>query len=184
VAERRWQPCPVSADDADAFSGALKGVYTDLYTEYFADEPFVNHSLPIQVRSFRNTEGWAVCLLLTPWMLSRVFATDAEPGIRLPTGWSVEERRGESPSVLGPMTTFSLLGAEQKAHLNYHPRLGHYLIHPLIQSMGEFDSADSAFTAWRGVIERRDRFAREQNKNCGWQAEVSRREFFTKLSGR
>ena len=184
MSERLWQPCPVSVGDADAFSSVLKGVYTDLYRESFADEPFVNHGLPIQVRSFRNTEGWAVCLLLTPWMLSRVFATDVDPGITLPAGWSVEERYGESPSVLGPMVTFALLGAEQKAHLNYHAQLGHYLIHPLIQSMNEFDSAESAFTAWREVIERRDRFAREHNKNCGWQAEVSRREFFTKLSGR
>ena len=184
MSEGRWRPSPVPVDDADAFSRVLKDVYGDLYREVFADEPFVNHALPIQVRSFRITEGWGVCLLLTPWMLSRVFATATDPGIPVPKGWSAEERADESPSVLGPMTTFSLLGAEQKAHLNYHPRLGHYLIHPLIQSMGEFDSADSAFTAWRGVIERRDRFAREQNKNCGWQAEVSRREFFTKLSGR
>lgn len=184
MSDRRWQPCPVAVDDADAFSATLRGVYGELYGEVFADEPFVNHALPIQVRSFRNTEGWAVCLLLTPWMLSRVFATAADPGIRLPPGWSAEERQGKSPSVLGPMVTFSLLGSEQKAHLNYHLLLGHYLIHPLIQSMGEFESAGAAFTAWREVIERRDRFAREQNRNCGWQAEVSRREFFTKLSGR
>lgn len=176
-----WQPCSTPIDDETGMQERLLEVYRELYQRYFADELLLNHALPIETRFYRRSEEWGVCLLLTPWMLARLFITNAAPEIEPPPGWGAEERAHSDHLVIGPAVAFPLFQTPLKAHLNYHPRLGHYLVQPLIQGMQHFASADEAFAAWKEVIARRDRFILERNANCPWQKEVSRREFFTSL---
>ncbi|MDD5331120.1 MAG: hypothetical protein PHX38_14065, partial [Sulfuricella sp.] len=101
----------------------------------------------------------------------------------IPPGWAAAERAASPFLVIGPLLDFTILGGAQKAHLNYLPELGHFLLQPLVQSMEGYASADAVFAAWNEVIKTRDRVMEEQQRECGWQKEVSRRELFGRLAG-
>lgn len=178
-----WQTGAFPVADDQAVIAAVKGCFDEVYRRNFSDDMLVNHALPAEVRAFRRSDGWCVFLLLTPWMMARVFLPERHPGLALPAGWSAAERAAAPFVVIGPLLDFTLLGTEQKAHLNYLPQLGHFLLQPLVQSMESFNSADEVFAAWNEVIKTRDRVMEEQKRECGWQKEVSRREFFSRLMG-
>ena len=179
----QWQLLDSHQNDDDLISAVL-AVFTDLYQTYFVNELLVNHKLPIEIRAFRHTDLWRIFLLLTPWTLARLFLPERDPGIALPDGWVAAERVQAPVTVIGPAIPLAILGGRERAHLNYHPSLGHYLIQPLIQSMEQFQTSDEAFNAWNEVIKTRNRVIEEQQRRCEWQQEVSRREFFAKLRRR
>ena len=82
-----WRLCPPELrEDDEALVAAVVALHRDLYERYFSREPLAHHKLPIQVRAFRRTGDWRIFLLLCPWMLSRCFWPDADPGIPLPAG--------------------------------------------------------------------------------------------------
>ncbi|NJO14371.1 MAG: [NiFe]-hydrogenase assembly chaperone HybE [Thioploca sp.] len=175
-----WQILDSTASD-EAVINTVIGVFTELYQTYFIHELLVNHQLPIEVRAFRHTDIWRIFLLLTPWTLARIFLPEHKPTLILPTGWQAEERLQAPLLVIGPAISLPILGGKEKAHLNYHAKLGHYLIQPLIQSMAQFNTPQAAFDAWNEVITTRNRVIVEQQRRCDWQQEVSRREFFAQL---
>lgn len=177
----RWALTLAEQSD-EAFVVILQEVWTNVYHEHFADELLVvNHDLPIEIRALRHTDPWRIALLLTPWMLSRLFSPLREPGIALPAGWHENERLNAPYTVIGPLIDFTVLEQPQKAHLNYHRRLGHYLLQPLVQSMQRYNSADAVFAAWGNVIRARDEHIRARKLHAPWQQEVSRREFFSRF---
>ncbi|MDD5249337.1 MAG: [NiFe]-hydrogenase assembly chaperone HybE [Rhodocyclaceae bacterium] len=173
----------LDADDAKVIA-AVCNCFVAIYRKHFSGEWQVNHALPVEVRAFRRHDGWCVFLLLTPWMMARVYLPERDPGLRLPPGWSAAERAAAPFLVIGPSLAFTILDGEQKAHLNYLPQLGHFLLQPLVQSMENFSSADAVFEAWNEVIATRVRVMEEQRRECRWQREVSRREFFSRIRGR
>jgi hypothetical protein len=178
-----WQILDYAKNDQEIISSVIE-VFTGQYQTYFVNELLVNHNLPIEIRAFRQTDIWHIFLLLTPWTLARVFLPVRDPGLEIPPGWQAEERATAPMTVIGPAMPLAILGGKEQAHLNYHPKLGHYLIQPLIQSMAQFNTPDEAFKAWNEVIKIRDKAIEEQKKRCEWQHEVSRREFFAKLTRR
>lgn len=179
-----WKLGALPGSDDQAVIAAVGDCFGEIYRRHFSGEfMMVNHDLPVDIRAFRRSDGWSVFLLLTPWMMARVFLPEGDPGIKIPSGWSAAERAAEPFQVIGPLLDFTILGGAQKAHLNYLPELGHFLLQPLVQSMEQYDSADAVFVAWNEVIKTRDRVMEEQKRECGWQKEVSRREFFTRLAG-
>lgn len=179
----QWQLLDSHQNDDELISTVLD-VFTELYQTYFVNELLVNHNLPIEIRAFRHTDLWRIFLLLTPWTLARLFLPERDPGIPLPNGWQATERAQAPVTVIGPAIPLAILGGRERAHLNYHPNLGHYLIQPLIQSMEQFKTPDEAFNTWNEVIKTRNRVIEEQQRRCEWQQEVSRREFFAKLRRR
>jgi len=178
-----WQLLSSTNNDEEVVNRVME-VFTELYRTYFLDELLVNHNLPIEIRAFRHTDIWTIFLLLTPWTLARVFLPKCAPKLELPSGWRAEERATATLTVIGPAMPLDILGGREQAHLNYHSKLGHYLIQPLIQSMEQFNTQDEAFNAWNEVIKTRNRVIEEQNRRCDWHQEVSRREFFAKLRQR
>ncbi len=178
-----WQLLDSTDNDEEIINKVI-GVFTELYKTHFMDELLVNHHLPIEIRAFRHTDVWCIFLLLTPWTLARFFLPERDPGLKLPPGWRAEERATAPLTVIGPAMPVDILGGREQAHLNYHPKLGHYLIQPLIQSMEQFKTPEEAFHAWNEVIKTRNRVIEEQKKQCNWHKEVSRREFFAKLRKR
>ncbi len=178
-----WQLLDSPQNDAEVINYVIN-IFKEMYRTYFTDELLVNHNLPIEIRAFRHNDIWRVFLILTPWTLARVFLPKSAPKIEIPQGWQVKDRTTAPFTVIGPALPLDILGGREMAHLNYHPKLGHYFIQPLIQSMEQFNSADEAFKAWNEVIKTRDQVIEEQNRHCEWQQEVSRREFFTKLRRR
>jgi hypothetical protein len=182
VSDSGWKLAGLPGQDDQVVIAAVIESFNEVYRTQFSGEWLVNHALPVEVRAFRRIDGWPVFLLLTPWMLARVFLPERDPGLPIP-GWSAAERETLPFSAIGPLLAFTILGGEQKAHLNYLPGLGHFLLQPLVQSMEQYDSADAVFAAWTEVIKTRDRVMEEQKRECGWQKEVSRREFFARLGG-
>lgn len=178
-----WQIFDSTQKDEEVINAVITA-FTELYQTYFINELLVNHHLPVEVRAFRHTDIWRIFLLLTPWALARVFLPERQPALLIPSGWQAEQRVNASITVIGPAISLPILGGKERAHLNYHPQLGHYLIQPLIQSMEQFNTPDDAFNAWNEVIKTRNRVIEEQKRRCDWQQEVSRREFFAKLRRR
>jgi len=177
-----WQTPLASLDDA-ALAICVEGAFAAIYERWFrAELMLVNHALPIRVRAMRRVDIWHVFLLLTPWMLARVFVPTRQPGINLPAGWSVAARRDAPYAVIGPTVQIAIFGSSDRAHINYDSRLGHHLVQPLVQSMERFESANAVYMAWNQVIETRDENIRKRNKECLWQQDVSRREFFGRLT--
>jgi hypothetical protein len=170
----------VANESDEEFLRLVLEAFKAIYAAHFIDDHWiVNHNLPIDVRALRQTDPWRIALVLTPWMLARVFSPLREPNIALPKGWRANERSEASYTVIGPPVVFSVLGQRQTAYLNHHPQLGHYIIQPLIQSMQRYPSAEAVYEAWSEVIRRRDETMRNRQLECNWQNEVSRREFFT-----
>lgn len=176
-----WHCCPSELSQDDAFLGAVVEVHRALHAQYFSGDPAVNPRLEVQARAFRRLEGWRVLLVLTPWMLARLLVPDRDPGLSLPEGWSAAARRDAPYQVLGPLLRLELLGQAQTAHLNYHPRLGHYLLMPLALDMAPYASPEAVFAAWDQVIQTRDANMEKHRRDCPWQTEVSRRELFRRF---
>lgn len=169
----------------ERFLGLVIEAFKGIYKQHFIDDLWIaNHELPIDVRALRHTDPWRIALVLTPWMLARLFSPLRDPNIELPEGWHASQRSGASYTVIGPPIAFSVLGQQQTVYLNYHPELGHHLIQPLVQSMQRYASAEAVYEAWSEVIRRRDETIRARQLECEWQNEVSRREFFTRFRSR
>ena len=183
MSDAACKPGALSRGDESVVTAQVRECFEEIYRRHFSNEWLVNHELPVEIRAFRRSDGWSVFLLLTPWMMARVFLPEREVGLQIPSGWSVAERTTAPFQVIGPLVDFTILGEAQKAHLNYHPELGHFLLQPLVQSMEKYSSAGEVFAAWNEVIKTRDRVMEEQKRDCRWQKEVSRREFFAMLAG-
>jgi hypothetical protein len=85
--------------------------------------------------------------------------------------------------MLGPNLRFDLLGQPQQAHLNFHSRLGHYLLQPICLDMKPYRDADAVFEAWNQVIHIRDENMEKARRDCPLQKEISRRELFRRIKG-
>ncbi len=175
-----WQMAQIDLDDEETLLSTIEFCYRELFARHFAQDPMANPQLGIRIRAYRRSDDWRVLLLLTPWMFGRLLLPGQVPTIAVPYSWQVERRRDADYVVLGPRVDFKLLQTNQVAHLAYDRVLGHYLCQPLILNLASYRDADAVFAAWDQVIQTRDenmaRFARE----CPWQAEVSRRELFSR----
>ncbi|PVV15632.1 MAG: hypothetical protein B6D77_01710 [gamma proteobacterium symbiont of Ctena orbiculata] len=181
--ETTWQLLPRELDDDKRFKQALLDVHHEIYDEYFHDDPLINNRLGFHLHAYRRTSGWRVVLILTPWMLSRLLFPENDPHIVIPEGWSGEERCGTDYQVLGPSLRLGWSGNYMQSHLNFHSRLGHYLLQPILMNMQNYDSPKQAFKAWNGAINTRDKSMQRIRRDCPWQEEVSRLEFLQKHPG-
>lgn len=178
-----WTLGALAALGDDALAPAVVARFEAIRDAHFVAVEGINSALPVEVRALRRSEDWRVMLLLTPWMLARLFVPARVPGISVPDEWGAAARTGQPYAVIGPSVAFALLGADQSAHLNYDAVLGHYLVQPLVQTVWKFDSAEAVFAAWNEVIATRMRVMEETKRDCPWQRELSRREFFGRLVG-
>ncbi|MCP5442501.1 MAG: [NiFe]-hydrogenase assembly chaperone HybE [Chromatiaceae bacterium] len=174
-----WQPVPAELESDKALQAAVVEEHRRICIQYFADDLSANHALPILTHAFRRLDEYRVFLLLTPWMLARLFVPDSDPGLQIPPEWHAEARIGRDYQVIGPAFEIPLLTGKQRAHLNYSAAIGHYLLHPLIFSMLNFNTPEEAFAAWNRIIETRNRNIEKMQKRNPLQEEISRREFFS-----
>jgi hypothetical protein len=179
--DSNWIPGPEMLHQDEMLKSLVTSLFGDIYERSFADDPLINHRLPIELRALRDIEEWRVFLLLTPWMLSRIYVRSEEASINVPPAWQVENRINEPYLVVGPQVGFCLLEHEQLAHLNYHPELGHHLVQPLILRMEQYNSAGEVYRDWNTVIETRNENMKKRQAECRCQEEISRREFFTRM---
>jgi hypothetical protein len=175
-----WHTPHELADDG-ALTAAVLDIHSAILQGRMAGDPMLNLNLAIQQRAYRRIEGWRVLLLLTPWMLSRLLFPDDPLPLPIPDGWSAAERIDADYLLLGPRLRFELLGQPQQAHLNYHPRLGHYLLQPICLNMEPYPNAQAVFEEWNQVIRTRDENMEKAKRDCPLQKEVSRREFFRRF---
>jgi hypothetical protein len=180
LAEALWQTCPPELADDEVLARAVLDAHESILREQLAGDPMLNTALPVQLRALRRIQDWRVLLLLTPWMLARLLFPD-EPPLPIPADWSADMRREADYRVLGPSLGLELLGQPQRAHINYHPALGHYLLQPICLDMQPYRDADAVFEAWNQVIRIRDENMEKAKRDCPLQKEVSRRELFRRL---
>lgn len=171
----RWVLSPAALAAAPTLSAAIETYHRTLSTTLFENDPAVNHRLPVLVRSVRRMGTWRVALLLTPWMLARLWFSDRPPSIAVPDDWTAAARENAGYTALGPPVALRELG-RQRAHLNYAPSLGHYLLQPLVLAMEQYPDAAAVFAAWEAVGQAR-------RGACGQRKSVSRRQFFARLVG-
>jgi hypothetical protein len=177
-----WHIGLAAVDDA-ALAAAVTGRFRAIRDDHFGDGAAINADLGVEVRALRRSEGWCIFLLLTPWMLARIFLPERDPALPLPAGWCAADRAAAPYVVIGPALEIELCGGRQRAHLNYDAVLGHHLVQPLVQAMDGFACADDVFFAWNGVLAARARIMEERQRDCPWQRELSRREFLGRLGG-
>ncbi len=170
-----WQPTPEGLASDRALLQTVAAIYRD--QPRLADQPNSNPRLGVETRALRRVGEWRLFLLLTPWMLSRLYFHDGRAPVAVPPGWSATDCDGREQAVIGPGVAFTLLDNPQRAHLNYHPRLGHYLLQPLVLAMHQYDSSAAVFAAWNEVIKVRDAAIQHMRIRCPVQEEISRREF-------
>lgn len=175
----RWQSVPEELKDDDALLTTVVEEHRLIYDRYFRDELEVNHQLPVMIHAFRHLGEWRVFLLLTPWMLARIFVPDNPPDIKIPGEWQAKVRQELAYKVIGPTFKLNLLTGKQKAHLNYSANIGHYLLHPLILNMSEFRTPNDVLRAWNKVIEARNENLEKMQHQNSQHKEISRREFFS-----
>lgn len=172
-----WQPTPAGLADDDALLHTVETLYTDRYRRHFANGLNANPQLPVETRALRRVGPWRLFLLLTPWMLARLLFHDGTPPIVVPDdGTAAALSDGEAIGI-GPAVSFTLLESTQRAHLNHHPQLGHYVLQPLVLAMDRYTDADEVFAAWATVIKTRDENMERMQRRCPVQEEISRREF-------
>lgn len=176
-----WQSCPPALAEDRALSRAILDAHQAILRDQLVGDPMLNRTLGMELRALRRIEGWRVLLLLTPWMLARLLFPDESPIIEIPPDWTAERRRDADYLMLGPSLEFELFGQPQKAHLNFHPSLGHYLLQPLCLDMAPYADAAAVFEAWDQVIRIRDENMEKARRECPMQREVSRRELFRRM---
>jgi hypothetical protein len=183
VSDAGWQCSSPELADDDALGRSVLEAHLEILEGHLLGDPMLNTGLPLQVRAMRRIDTWRVLLLLTPWMLARLLFPDRPLESDLPPGWSADERHDADYLVLGPNLRFDLLGQPQQAHLNFHPRLGHYLLQPICLDMKPYRNADAVFEAWNQVIHIRDENMEKARRDCPLQKEISRRELFRRIKG-
>lgn len=184
MTSHHWQSVPNELKDDEALLSAVVEEHRLIYDKYFRGDLEVNHQLPVMTHAFRHLNQWRVFLLLTPWMLARLFVPDNPPDIEVPAEWRAETRKGLPYTVIGPTFNLDLLTGKQQAHLNYSVAIGHYLLHPLILSMASYRTPDEVFRAWNQVIEARNENIKKMQKQNPQHEEISRREFFSGMRGK
>lgn len=175
-----WRLSASAWDDSELLDKILE-TYQQVYS-VLPREMATNDALPIEIRSLRRVGDWRVLLLLTPWQLARLLFPMRPPSIAQRADWPrIFENLGASPTALGPAFGLDILSGRERAHLAFEPRLGHYFQQILVHDMRRFRTPDAAFVALRAVIAVRDRNIAALQKQCPWQEDVSRREFFSRL---
>jgi hypothetical protein len=164
-------------EDDTTFQQALIDVHREIFDDFFESDPLANRSLGFHLHAYRRTSGWRVVLILTPWMMSRLLFPENDPHIVIPEGWSGEERCGTDYQALGPSLRLGWSGNYMQSHLNFHARLGHYLLQPILMNMQNFNTPQEAFETWNRMIKRRDGNVKRMQSKCPWQEEVTRRVF-------
>ncbi|WP_456405085.1 [NiFe]-hydrogenase assembly chaperone HybE [Thiolapillus sp.] len=178
-----WVLPPAEWDNEQALTDAVLASHEEIHRRHFANSPGVNQALGLQVRACRRIEQWRALLMLTPWMLSRLWFPDQPPNIEIPREWLPDQCANGNYRLLGPCCSFDILGQTQSAHLNYHAELGHYLLQPLVLNMQPYTTAEAVFEAWNEVIRIRDENLRKMARDCPLQKEISRRELFRRMTG-
>lgn len=180
-----WHTCsPLLHDDA-TLKAEVIALLENIHRPRFIDQPTSNPAMPVMIRSFRRLGVWRVFLVLTPWMFARMLIPDRDPGLAMSEGEDDPGKDvGREAPLLGPAVEFTLLGIRHKAHLNFDPQIGHYLLQPLILGMDRYANAEAAFAAWNNVITTRMAIAKRNKNHCEWQQEISRREVFPRLSSK
>ncbi len=151
-----WQN--FTAKDPQEAEVLLKKTFEKIYRTSFSQTDLLlgvslNPKLGFHVEHLKLVEPFVTAYVLTPWMLSHIFLPLKTPGLVIPEDWHAEKRQNQPYEVIGPLIEFRLGEQNFKAHLNYHRDLGHYLIQPLVQSMGQYATAEEAFDAWQKVLE-------------------------------
>ncbi|WFE69562.1 [NiFe]-hydrogenase assembly chaperone HybE [Thiomicrospira sp. R3] len=147
----------ISGVEADDLPEQIVNAFNQVYCDDFADAFMgVNHALNTEIRGWQTQQNWAKGGLLTPWMLAIVYFPlnyAALKGMVLPDDWKTNVCAERAYHVIGPLMPLMIEEKAYATHLNFHPKLGHYWLQPLVQNMARYSDNQAAFAAWNDVVE-------------------------------
>lgn len=130
--------------------------FATLYSDDFANAMMgINHSLTTEVRGWHEKADWGMGVLLTPWMLTKVYVplkTAVLDDIATPESWTTDERLNQPYVVIGDLMPLTIDEQTHQTYINHHPDIGHYWLQPLVQNMARYSDNDAAFAAWGEVL--------------------------------
>ena len=141
--ETGWQTLPQHLHSEMRFNLALLIAHRQIFDQHFAADPSVNRALGFHLNGYRRQGQWRIIQILTPWMLANLWFADSPPEIALPESLLADPDH----QPLGPVIDLPEKMGGGKAHLNYHPTLGHYFVQPLSLNLADYDDAQSVFEA-------------------------------------
>ncbi len=142
--ETTWQILPQHLHSEMRFNLAVLIAHRQIFDRCFAGDPSANRCLGFHLHGYRRQGPWRVIQILTPWMLANLWFAESPPGIPLPDGW----QDGDDIQPFGPAVDLPDALGGGKAHLNFHPTLGHYFLQPITLDLAGYDSAESVFESW------------------------------------
>lgn len=175
-----WQP--LQADTSETALEQVLEHFQQIYEQYLAHDPMLNHALPLVMRGWRENGDWFEGLLLTPWMLAQVYFPRQSPPEPLPAGWDAASRQTAGYQVIGPLLDVDIGEERPAVHLNYDAVVGHYVLRPLIQSLTKYRTENEVFGAWSDVLAARQAYRQQflEEQDLARQEKVSRRDFMTR----
>ncbi|VBB69784.1 hypothetical protein RIEGSTA812A_PEG_1257 [invertebrate metagenome] len=175
-----WHLYPPALHDDTVLRAVIITVLESVHRPRFIGQLASNLALPVMIHSLRRVGFWRICMVLTPWMLAYLLLPDQDPGLAVPDHLTTEG--ANAADMLGPVISFTLLGTQHKAHLNFDPQLGHYLLQPLILGMDRYTDAKAVFIAWDHFVVTRMAAAKRSKRSSREQQEtISRRELLAYL---
>lgn len=138
-----WQTLPQHLHSEMRFNLAVLIAHRQIFDQHFATDPSVNRALGFHLNGYRQQGLWRIIQILTPWMLANLWFAESTPEIAL----SESQRAKADNQPLGPAIDLPEVLCGGKAHLNYHPTLGHYLVQPIHLDLADHDDAQSVFEA-------------------------------------
>jgi hypothetical protein len=157
MAETQWQLLPPECHQNRSFLDTLLAVHQEIYQKFLVDAPLVNSRIGFHLYAYRRTSRWRTVLILTPWMMSRLLFPEQDPHIRIPEGWSGEDRGDTEYQALGPTLRLGWSGNYMEAHLNYHTKLGHYLLQPITLDLRGYSTSSEVIQARNSLIRNLER---------------------------
>ena len=149
-----------------AAAARLEAHFRSILGQRMQGMPFLNPQLDVCPVGFREYEGHAVGVLITPWLLNLILLPDTDE-------WS------DSPQ--GDVVRIAFPGSEIEFHVTHDEDAGTFLSAPLFSSVTDFPDQDTAVDIATEILARL--FAPSVESRATEAPSVSRREMMLFLRG-
>ena len=150
--------------DIAAASAILEARFRAIHARRMQGLPFLNPRLDVRAIGFREFDGRAVGVLITPWFLNLVVLQDADEWSGLPQG---------------DVVRITFPGSEIEFHVSHDAELGTFLSAALFSSVADFPDQDTAVDVASEILVQ---LVTPSAESRAAAPSISRREFFANLA--
>jgi [NiFe] hydrogenase assembly HybE family chaperone len=150
--------------DIAAASASLVQHFRKVHEERMQGLPILNARLDVRAVGFREFDGHAVGVLITPWFMNLVLL----PGV---SAWSELAQ--------GSVATVAFPGSEVEFNVSHDDELGTHLSAVLFSTVADFPDTDTAVAIAEEVLNQL--FQPPEESTAAETPSISRRELFSRL---